>query len=125
MMLSLAAAPAQAATGGGCAYGGTPPAGGGYIGSACISWHSTPKLVADFYVQTSPGCNFQNALLTIYINGSPGQNRSFTVTGVGRYGDVVQFGATAGYSKNARSRVQYWDCNWNYKGDVWSPYVYY
>jgi hypothetical protein len=114
--------PAQAthlADGGGCAQRIS-----GFI-SPCISFSTAGggALHPDFYVNWTPGCN-NKARMTVYVNGSPYLSWPFDLTYVGRYGPKYA-GVNANPDRSARAftRVQVWDCNWNWIGQGDSPAV--
>ncbi|GHJ49241.1 hypothetical protein Cs7R123_65830 [Catellatospora sp. TT07R-123] len=111
--------PAEAASGGGCKTGS-------YDLRPCISFTNDGggTLHADFYALVDHGC--RKAVLLMYING-----KASTTTGTyeirsGHYGPIrVSVASAPSYAQSAYTRVNYYDCNWNYITYVNSPTIYY
>ena len=109
---------AQAATGGGCQTG----AGGNL--RACISFDGYAHLYPDFYVLNNVGC-WKVDMLVYFGSGVVRDEGTYTVS-YGHYGPKEVNVATLPQStQSAYTRLNYFDCNWNYLGYVTSPTIYY
>lgn len=117
MGVVLAAAPAQADSGGGCRTVS-------FVGS-CISRIGN-YLYADFYLSTNPDFSRCKATLAIIVDGVYREGATYNLTRQGRYGPISENVASLPLkNQQAYATTTIYRCDWTPHYTVNSPTLYY